>query len=61
MPDNSELLRNIPVGSLGLIAMHGCEELGKRLIIISAPGVRSVKASTPKMSPLADMSGIPIL
>lgn len=31
MPDNSELLRNIPVGSLGLIAMHGCEELGKKI------------------------------
>ena len=31
MADNSELLRNIPVGSLGLIAMHGCEELGKKI------------------------------
>ena len=31
MADNSELLRNIPVGSLGLIAMHGCEELVKKI------------------------------
>ena len=31
MPDNSDLLRTIPVGSLGMIAMHGCEELGKKI------------------------------
>ncbi len=31
MPDNLDLLHSIPVGGLGIIAMHGCEELGKKI------------------------------
>lgn len=31
MPSYTDQLRTIPVGSLGMIAMHGCEELGKKI------------------------------
>ena len=28
-------LENIPVGSLGIISLRGCEELGQKVMIIS--------------------------
>ena len=31
MPDILDEFESIPVGSLGIIAMHGCEELGSKI------------------------------
>ena len=31
MPDFLDEFESIPVGSLGIISMHGCEELGKHI------------------------------